>query len=109
MATNGLEFFYFYPREAETTLQPFTPHTVMWLRTAAFSIFGLIVLRFRGEAIQERMNRLRLLTVILAASISLTVLGVLVFPDLVYHRNAEAERIPSITYSRESKGSPLNQ
>jgi hypothetical protein len=84
MATNGLEFFYFYPREAATILQPFTLHAMVWLGTAAFSIFGLIVVRFQAEAAQERMNRLWLLpTVTLAASISSTLLGLSVFPNLV--------------------------
>jgi hypothetical protein len=83
MATNGLEFFYFYPREAETMLQPFALHTMMWLGTAAFSIFGLIVLRFRAEAAQESMNHLWLPSAILAASISFALLGVLVFQYLV--------------------------
>jgi hypothetical protein len=54
----------------------------MWLGTAAFSIFGLIVLRrFRAEAAQERMSRLLLLKVISSASISFP-LGGSVFPDL---------------------------
>jgi hypothetical protein len=84
MATNGLEFFYFYPREAETILQPSSLHTMVWLGTAAFSIFGLIVLRrFRAQAAQERMSRLSLLTVILAASISFALPVVSGFPDLV--------------------------
>jgi hypothetical protein len=84
MATNGLEFFYFYPRPAETILQPFTLHTTLWLGTAAFSISGLIALkRFRAQLTQQRMNRLWLLTGILAASISLALLGALAFPDLV--------------------------
>jgi hypothetical protein len=82
IVTNGLEFFYFYPREAETILQPFTLHTMMWLGTAAFSIFGLIVLRFRADATQESMNRLWSPSAIVAPSISFTLLGVLVFPDL---------------------------
>jgi hypothetical protein len=84
MATNGLEFFYFYPRDAETILQPFALHTMMWLGTAAFSIFGLIVLRrFGAGAAQERMSRLSLLTLILAASISFALPVVSGFPDLV--------------------------
>lgn len=83
MATNGLEFFYFYPREAQTILQPFTLHAMMWLGTAAFSAFGLIVLGTRAKATRERVSRWRLLAVILAASISLTLLGVLLFPDLL--------------------------
>jgi len=85
MVTNGLEFFYFYPREAETILQPFALHTTIWLGTAAFSIFGLIVLRFRAQATQVSMNRLwsPSATAIVASSILLTILGVLLFPDLV--------------------------
>jgi hypothetical protein len=84
MATNGLEFFYFYPRPAETILQPFTLHAMMWLGTASFSIFGLTVLwRFRTEPKRVRMNGLWLLAAILAASVSLALLGVLAFPDLM--------------------------
>jgi hypothetical protein len=84
MATNRLEFFYFYPREAETILQPFTLHTMMWLGTATLSIFGLIVLRrFRAAAGQEMMSHLSLLTVILATSISFTLPVVSGFLDLV--------------------------
>jgi hypothetical protein len=56
---------------------------MMWLGTAAFSIFGLILLRFRAEATQVRMNRLWLPSAILAASISFALLRVLGFPDLV--------------------------
>jgi hypothetical protein len=84
MATNGLEFFYFYPRDAETILQPSTLHTMMWLGTAAFSIFSLIVLRrFRAEAAQEKMSGLSFLTVIRVASISFALPIVSGFPDLV--------------------------
>jgi hypothetical protein len=84
MATSGLEFFHFYPRQAETILQPFALHTMMWLGTAAFSMFGLIVLRrFAAGTAQERMSCLSLLTVILAASISFALPVVSGFPDLV--------------------------
>jgi hypothetical protein len=84
MATNGLEFFYFYPREAETMLHPFALYAMVWLGTAAFSIFGLIVLsRFRAEAAQESLSRLSLLTVILVAAISFVLPVVSGFPDLV--------------------------
>jgi hypothetical protein len=83
MVTNGLEFFYFYPREAETILQPAALHAMMWLGTAAFSIFGMIVLRrFQAEAAQEKMNHLSLLTVILAASILFALPLVPSFPGL---------------------------
>jgi hypothetical protein len=81
MATNGLEFFYFYPREADTILQPSNLHIMVWLGTAAFSIFGLIVLR-RFPA-RERMSRLSLLMAILVASISFTLPLVSGFPDLM--------------------------
>jgi hypothetical protein len=83
MATNGLEFFYFYPREAETILQP-SLHTMIWLGTAAFSVFGLIVLRrIRAEASRQRLSRLSVLTVIMAGSISFALAVISGFPDLV--------------------------
>jgi len=76
------EFFYFYPREAQTLLQPFTVYAMVWLGTAAFSVFGLTMLGTRTKATRGRVSPRRLLVAILAAMISLTLLGVLVFQDL---------------------------
>jgi hypothetical protein len=83
MATNGLEFFYFYSREAQTILQPFTLHAMVWLATAVFSVLGLITLGLLARNTREDGIRWSLLAAILGASITLTVLGVLFLPDLI--------------------------
>jgi hypothetical protein len=53
MATNGLGFFYFYPREAQTILHPYTLHAMVWLGAAVFLILGLIILDFRVNDVRH--------------------------------------------------------
>jgi hypothetical protein len=71
MAANGLEFFYFYPREAQTMLRPFSLLAVVWLVAAGFSVLGLIVLGLRADRAGRRVTRRQLWAVILSASIAL--------------------------------------
>lgn len=83
MATNGLEFFYFYPREAQTILRPFTLTAMVWLGTAMFSVFGLAAIGFGDVGSPEKGNRRRRMGLILGASILLTLMLVLASPNLV--------------------------
>ena len=71
MAANGLEFFYFYPREAQTILRPFSLLAIMWLVAGVFSVFGLIALGLRADRAGKRVTRRQLSAVILSASIAL--------------------------------------
>jgi hypothetical protein len=71
MAANGVEFFYFYPREAQTMLRQFSLLAVVWLFAAGFSVLGLIVLGLRADRAGRRVTRRQLWAVILGASIAL--------------------------------------
>jgi hypothetical protein len=71
MAANGVEFFYFYPREAQTMLRPFSLLAVVWLVAAGFSVLGLIALGLRVDRAGRRVTRRQLWAVILGASIAL--------------------------------------
>jgi hypothetical protein len=71
MAANGLEFFYFYPREAQTMLRPFNLLAIVWLVAAGFSVLGLIALGLRADRAGRRVTRRQLWAVILGASIVL--------------------------------------
>ena len=70
MAANGVEFFYFYPREAQTILPPFSLLAIVWLVAAGFSIFGLMVLGLRVDRAGRRVTRRQLWAVILGVSIA---------------------------------------
>jgi len=71
MAANGLEFFYFYPREAQTMLRPFGLLAIVWLVAAGFSVLGLITLGLQADRAGRRVTRRQLWAVILGASIAL--------------------------------------
>jgi hypothetical protein len=71
IAGNGLEFFYFYPRKAQTILQPFTLLTVVWLVAGGFSVLGLIALGLLADRAGKKFTRWQLVAVILSASIAL--------------------------------------
>jgi hypothetical protein len=71
MAVNGVEFFYFYPREAQTILRPFSLLAIVWLVAAGFSVLGLISLGLRADRAGRRVTRRQLWAVILGASIAL--------------------------------------
>jgi len=71
MASNGLEFFYFYPRVTQTIVQPFSLLTIAWLVAGGFSVLGLIALGLRADRIGKRVTRWQLVAVILGASIAL--------------------------------------
>jgi len=71
MAANGVEFFYFYPREAQTILRPFSLLAIVWLVAAGFSVLGLITLGLRTDRAGRRVTRKQLWAVILGASIAL--------------------------------------
>jgi hypothetical protein len=71
MAANGVEFFYFYPREAQTILRPFSLLAIVWLVAAGFSVFGLMALGLRADRAGRRVTRRQLWAVILGASIAL--------------------------------------
>jgi hypothetical protein len=49
MATNRLEFFYFYPREAQTILPPFSYHMAVSLATVLFVVLALRILGLRTD------------------------------------------------------------
>jgi len=53
LATNGLEFFYFYPREVQTVLQPFSLQAEVWLGAGVFSVLGLTLFGFRTRDTRE--------------------------------------------------------
>jgi hypothetical protein len=71
IAANGLEFFYFYPRVAQTIVRPFSLLTIVWLVAGGFSVLGLITLGLRVDHVGKRVTRWQLLAVILTASIAL--------------------------------------
>jgi hypothetical protein len=71
MAASGVEFFYFYPREAQTMLRPFSLLAIVWLVAAGFSVLGLITLGLRTDRAGRRVTRRQLWAVILGASIAL--------------------------------------
>jgi hypothetical protein len=71
MAANGVEFFYFYPREAQTILPPFSLLAIVWLVAAGFSVFGLMTLGLRADRAGRRVTHRQLWAVILGASIAL--------------------------------------
>jgi hypothetical protein len=71
MASSGLEFFYFYPREAQTILRTLALMTIVWLVAGGFSVLGLIALGMRADRTGKRVTRRQLLAVILSASIAL--------------------------------------
>jgi hypothetical protein len=71
MAADGVEFFYFYPREAQTILRPFSLLAIALLVAAGFSLLGLITLGLRADRAGRRVTRRQLWTVILGASIAL--------------------------------------
>lgn len=83
LAVNGVQFFYLYPRRAETILPPLTLHAVVWLGSAIFAVVGLVALCFvtRGMG-QERVPR-RFVRAMMDALIGVTLLVALVFPDFV--------------------------
>ena len=70
MVANGVEFFYFYPREAQTILRPFSLLAIVWLVAAGFSVLGLITLGLRTDRARRRVTRRQLWAVILGASIA---------------------------------------
>jgi hypothetical protein len=74
IAGNGLEFFYYYPREAQTILQPFSLLTSVLLLAGAFSALGLIGLGLRTDRDGMRVTRWQSQAVILTASIGLILL-----------------------------------
>jgi hypothetical protein len=80
MATNGLEFFFFYPREAQTILEPFDLLAILWVLAGGFSIFGLVALGLRADRGGKGVPRRQLLVVILGASIAV----ILLFFESVY-------------------------
>jgi hypothetical protein len=71
MGVNGVEFFYFYPQEAQTMLRPFGLLAIVWLAAAGFSVLGLITLGLRTDRAGRRVTRRQLWAVILGASIAL--------------------------------------
>jgi hypothetical protein len=71
LTANGVEFFYFYPREAQTILRPYSLLAIVWLVAGGFSVFGLIALGLRADRVGKRVGRWQLLAVILSASIAL--------------------------------------
>jgi hypothetical protein len=71
MAASGVEFFYYYPREAQTILRPFNLLAIVWLVATGFSVLGLIVLGLRADRAGGRVTRRQLWAVILGASIAL--------------------------------------
>jgi hypothetical protein len=74
MASNGLEFFYFYPRQAQTILRPFSLLTIVWVVAGGFSVLGLIALGLRADRAGKRVTRWQLVAIILGASIALVLL-----------------------------------
>ena len=76
MAANGVEFFYFYPREAQTILRPFSLLAIVWLVAAGFSVLGLISLGLGADRAGRRVTRRQLWAVILGASIALILIFV---------------------------------
>jgi hypothetical protein len=76
MAVNGIEFFYFYPREAQTILRPSSLLAIVWLVAAGFSVLGLIALGLRADRVGRRVTRRQLWAVILGASIALILIFV---------------------------------
>lgn len=83
IATDGLEFFYFYPRDAHTLLQPFSLSAMMWLGTAIFSLFGLVVIGFRDVSSLKRENVWRRVSLVLGVSVLLILFMALGSPNVV--------------------------
>ncbi len=71
MAASGVEFFFFYPREAQTMLRPFSLLAIVWLVAAGFSVLGLIALGLRADRAGIRVTRRQLRAVIFGVSIAL--------------------------------------
>jgi hypothetical protein len=71
MASNGLEFFYFYPRLTQTIVRPFSLLAIVWLVAGGLSVLGLIALGLRTDRTGKRVRRWQLVAVILSASIAL--------------------------------------
>jgi hypothetical protein len=70
MMVNGLEFFYFYPREAQTILGPFDLLAILWLLTGWFSAFGLIGLGLWVDRTGSRIRHRQLLALALGATVA---------------------------------------
>ena len=77
MATNGLEFFYFYPRGAQTVLRPYAMHAMVWLGTAVFLVLGLIILDFRVNGAQRVGFRKYGIVALAGVLVSVAVIGAL--------------------------------
>ncbi len=83
MATNGLGFFYFYPREAQTTLHPYTLQAIVWLGAAVFIVLGLIIFDFRVNDVRHSGFRKYAIVALATVLTSLAVIVTLVASDLV--------------------------
>jgi hypothetical protein len=71
LAANGLEFFYFYPRVAQTIVRPISLLTIVWLVAGGFSVLGLIALGLLADRAGRRVTRWQLAAIIFSASIAL--------------------------------------
>jgi hypothetical protein len=74
MAVGGFEFFYFYPRGAQTVLEPFDLLALLWFLACGFSVTGLVALGLRAECAGNPIRRRQLFAIISGASIALIVL-----------------------------------
>lgn len=77
IATNGLQFFYFYPRDTQTILRPYTLHAMVWLGAAVFLIFGLIILDFLVNDAQHSGFRKYGMVALAGLLVSVVVIGAL--------------------------------
>jgi hypothetical protein len=78
LTMNGVQFFYYYPRPAQTVLPPFILNEIVWLATAVFAVIGLGAIGIVYRGTQDYRKRWRSPEVLLGFSIAAVTLGFLV-------------------------------